>query len=58
MPLQIPEEASNAIEEEMRKLSMLEKNSSEFNVTRTYLEWLTKLPWGITSRKTVCGGRL
>jgi ATP-dependent Lon protease len=25
---------------------MLEKNSSEFNVTRNYLDWLTQLPWG------------
>ena len=45
----IPAEASKAIDEEILKLSTLEKNSSEFNVTRTYLEWLTKLPWGITS---------
>ncbi|KAF0774498.1 hypothetical protein AaE_001801 [Aphanomyces astaci] len=31
----------------MNKLSMLEKNSAEFNVTRNYLDWLTLLPWGI-----------
>lgn len=33
-------------DEEMEKLSMLERNSSEFNVTRSYLDWLTSLPWG------------
>ena len=27
-------------------LQVLERNSSEFNVTRTYLDWLTSIPWG------------
>ena len=34
------------IEEELSKLSGLEQASSEFNVTRNYLDWLTSLPWG------------
>lgn len=34
------------IEDEMAKLSGLEQASSEFNVTRNYLDWLTSLPWG------------
>ena len=37
------------IEEELEKLSALEKNSQEFNGTRNYLDWLTSLPWGKTS---------
>lgn len=37
------------IEEELAKLGSLEASSSEFNVTRNYLDWLTSLPWGITS---------
>merc|ERR1711871_390599 len=41
----IPEEAQTVIDEEMEKLSSLEKNSSEFNVTRNYLDWLTSIPW-------------
>ncbi|ETV63546.1 hypothetical protein H257_19528 [Aphanomyces astaci] len=36
----------DVVEDEMNKLSMLEKNSAEFNVTRNYLDWLTLLPWG------------
>ncbi|OQR95373.1 lon protease [Thraustotheca clavata] len=43
---QVPEAVLEVIEDEMNKLSMLEKNSSEFNVTRNYLDWLTLLPWG------------
>lgn len=30
----------------MAKLSNLESASSEFNVTRNYLDWLTAVPWG------------
>jgi len=43
-------EALRVIEEETKKLSTLEKNSPEFNVTKSYLDWLTSIPWG---RKTV-----
>merc|ERR1719343_11440 len=42
----LPEEASKVIEAEIAKLGTLEPASSEFNVCRTYLEWLTCLPWG------------
>lgn len=34
------------IEEELKKLEHLEKNSPEFNVTRSYLDWLTSIPHG------------
>jgi Lon-like ATP-dependent protease len=43
----------NVINEEMNKLSTLEKSSSEYNVTRTYLNWLTVLPWGVYSPETL-----
>lgn len=43
---QAPEEAQRVVEEELAKLGGLEPVSPEFNVTRTYLEWLTALPWG------------
>ena len=47
----IPEEIDEIIESELDKLSTLEKNSSEFNVTRSYLDWLTNIPWGITTEE-------
>lgn len=34
------------IDEELRKLAILEVQSSEYNVTRSYLDWLTCIPWG------------
>ncbi|GJU98216.1 lon protease homolog 1, mitochondrial [Tanacetum coccineum] len=42
----IPAHVLQVIEEEMKKLQLLEASSSEFNVTRNYLDWLTALPWG------------
>ncbi|CAD5187569.1 unnamed protein product [Musa acuminata subsp. malaccensis] len=41
-----PPDVLQVIEEELTKLQMLEPVSSEFNVTRNYLDWLTSLPWG------------
>jgi len=45
----VPEEAAKAFENEMSRLGHLETQSPEFNVTRTYLEWMTSLPWGNSS---------
>ncbi|XP_070048344.1 lon protease homolog 1, mitochondrial-like [Nicotiana tomentosiformis] len=42
----IPVHVMQVIEEELTKLQLLEASSSEFNVTRNYLDWLTALPWG------------
>ncbi|OAY43962.1 lon protease homolog 1, mitochondrial [Manihot esculenta] len=42
----IPANVLQVIEEELTKLQLLEASSSEFNVTRNYLDWLTALPWG------------
>jgi len=47
----IPDEINEIIESELDKLSTLEKNSSEFNVTRSYLDWLTNIPWGVTTEE-------
>uniref|UniRef100_A0A2P2JTM1 Lon protease homolog, mitochondrial n=1 Tax=Rhizophora mucronata TaxID=61149 RepID=A0A2P2JTM1_RHIMU len=42
----IPKNVLQVIEEELTKLQLLEASSSEFNVTRNYLDWLTALPFG------------
>lgn len=42
----VPSEAAKAMDQELSKLGNLEPQSAEFNVCRTYLEWLTALPWG------------
>ena len=48
--LTVPESTLNTIEEEMDKLSVLETGSSEYAVTRNYLDWLTSIPWGVHSK--------
>jgi len=47
----LSEEVSTVMESELEKLSTLEKNSSEFNVTRSYLDWLTDIPWSTTTNE-------
>lgn len=49
----VPEEASKAIETELGRLGNLEPQSPEFNVSRTYLEWMTALPWGNMTEENV-----
>ena len=38
------------LKDEMQKLSSLERNSPEFNVTRSYLDWLTSVPWKVLTK--------
>uniref|UniRef100_A0A7S1TFE0 Lon protease homolog n=1 Tax=Compsopogon caeruleus TaxID=31354 RepID=A0A7S1TFE0_9RHOD len=46
---QLSERVSTVIEDEIQKLTSLEPTSSEYNVTRDYLNWLTQVPWGVLS---------
>ncbi len=47
--LTLTPEAQKVVEEEITKFKTLESGSAEFQVTRSYLTWLTDLPWGIYS---------
>ncbi|XP_064475268.1 lon protease homolog, mitochondrial-like isoform X2 [Ornithodoros turicata] len=51
--LVVPEQVMEVIEEELNKLSFLDNHSSEFSVTRNYLDWLTSLPWGKSSEENL-----
>ena len=44
--LEVPPHAQTKIDEEIEKMSMLERGSPEYTVTRNYLDWLTSIPWG------------
>lgn len=51
--LVVPAHVSEVIEEELNKLSLLDNHSSEFSVTRNYLDWLTSMPWGVSSEENL-----
>ena len=45
----IPKEVLETITAELDKFATLEKNSPEFSVTRSYLDWLLGVPWGVVT---------
>ncbi|WP_243349698.1 endopeptidase La [Parabacteroides sp. FAFU027] len=47
--LTLTKEAADVVREELEKLKTLETGSPEYQVSRSYLNWLTDLPWGIYS---------
>uniref|UniRef100_A0A8D2Q4E2 Lon protease homolog, mitochondrial n=1 Tax=Varanus komodoensis TaxID=61221 RepID=A0A8D2Q4E2_VARKO len=51
--LVVPKHVMEVIEEELNKLGLLDNHSSEFNVTRNYLDWLTSIPWGKCSEENL-----
>lgn len=48
--LKLTPEVQRVIDEELDKFQILEPMSPEYMVTRNYLDWLTILPWGKTSK--------
>ncbi len=46
---QVPPAAQKKIDEELKKLSILETGSAEYGVTRNYLDWASSMPWGVHS---------
>ncbi|XP_077572942.1 lon protease homolog, mitochondrial [Stigmatopora nigra] len=49
----VPQHIMDVIDEELAKMALLDNHSSEFNVTRNYLDWLTSMPWGTNSEENL-----
>jgi ATP-dependent Lon protease len=46
---QLPEEAQKIAKKQLGRIASIPQQSAEFNVSRTYLEWLSDLPWAKTT---------
>ncbi len=49
----LPEEANNAALEELNRLDAISEHSPEYNVTRTYLQWMIQLPWNKSTKENI-----
>jgi ATP-dependent Lon protease len=46
---QLPDEVMKVARKQLGRLSGMQQQSAEYNVTRTYLEWLADVPWSKTT---------
>ncbi len=46
---ELPDEARQTAKKQLGRLSSMQPQSAEYNVTRTFLEWLADLPWTKTT---------
>jgi ATP-dependent Lon protease len=45
----LPEETLKTAEKELKRLSQMNQASAEYMVSRTYLDWILDLPWGVST---------
>jgi len=49
----LPEDAKKAADRELDRLSKVPQASPEFSVIRTYLDWITQLPWNVATTDAI-----
>jgi len=49
----LPENVLTAAKEELERLEMISDNSPEYNVSRTYLNWIIDLPWSVSTEEII-----
>lgn len=48
--IKLSKEAKEVVTEQMNKLNLIDKSSPEYHITRSYIESIVNLPWGIYSK--------
>lgn len=51
--VKMPDEANKEALKQLSRLEKMHPDSSESSIIRTYLEWLTDLPWSLTSEEHI-----
>ncbi|MFO8173532.1 MAG: LON peptidase substrate-binding domain-containing protein, partial [Longimicrobiales bacterium] len=51
--LELPEDSRTEVERELKRLERTSPQSAEYQVIRTFLEWITELPWGDRTEETL-----
>jgi ATP-dependent Lon protease len=49
----LPDEIKKVARKQLGRMSAMQPQSAEYNVTRTYLEWISDLPWSRTTPDTL-----
>ncbi len=49
----LPEDVMKSVNEELERLEVIPDSSPEYNVTRTYLNWIVDLPWSKSTNDVV-----
>ncbi|HTT10688.1 MAG TPA: endopeptidase La [Burkholderiaceae bacterium] len=49
----MPEEVDQAARKELRRLQRMPEQAAEYSMVRTYLEWLTELPWTVAQEAPI-----
>ena len=45
----MPEEALKVVNEELERIESIPDSSPEYNLTRTFINWMTDLPWSVST---------
>jgi len=51
--LELIDEAKNEVERELRRLERTSPQSAEYQVIRTFLEWVTEIPWNLRTEDKI-----
>ncbi len=49
----LPEDVMESVNEELERLDVIPDSSPEYNITRTYLNWIVDLPWSKSTEDVV-----